>query len=111
MIAQIIEPKKIGRNEPCLCGKTDDAGKVLKYKKCCMVKRGRQLTQQGFQNCFKKLVKDAGGSLDITLEDLDALPRDEALAIGYNVEEDLFHFKVVKIKKSPILTIDKRIKA
>ena len=75
-----------------------------------MVKRSRRLTQQGFQNCFKKLVKDAGGSLDITLEDLDALSKEEALAISWNAEDELFHFEVVKIKKSPIITMDKRIK-
>jgi hypothetical protein len=35
----VIEPvrtePKYQRNEPCPCGKTDDNGKRLKYKKCC----------------------------------------------------------------------------
>ena len=35
----VIEPirtePKYQRNEPCPCGKTDENGKVLKYKKCC----------------------------------------------------------------------------
>jgi len=29
---------KIGRNDPCPCGKTDANGKILKYKKCCFLK-------------------------------------------------------------------------
>lgn len=103
MIAPIIAPKKIGRNEPCHCG----SGK--KYKKCCMVKQSKRLSQNGFQMCFKKLVKDAGGKLDINCEDLEALPKNEALAIAYNTEEDLFHFEVVKFKKSNIIQADKRI--
>lgn len=31
-VAQVVAPKKIGRNEPCPCG----SGK--KYKKCCAIK-------------------------------------------------------------------------
>jgi len=31
----ISKEKKIGRNEPCPCGKKDSSGKPLKYKKCC----------------------------------------------------------------------------
>jgi peptide deformylase len=27
--------KKVGRNEPCPCGKVDSSGKRLKFKKCC----------------------------------------------------------------------------
>lgn len=27
---------KIGRNDPCPCGKTDSNGKPLKHKKCCL---------------------------------------------------------------------------
>lgn len=103
MIAPIIEPKKIGRNEPCPCG----SGK--KYKKCCMKKQTKRLTEKGFQICFKKLVKDAGGTIDILCDDLDSLPKDEALAIAYNAEEDSFHFEVVKFKKSNIIQMDKRI--
>lgn len=29
-----IEEKKIGRNDPCWCGKTDSTGKVVKWKHC-----------------------------------------------------------------------------
>ena len=33
---QIInKEEKVGRNDPCPCGKTDEQGKVKKYKKCC----------------------------------------------------------------------------
>jgi len=104
MIAPIIKVKEPGRNEQCPCG----SGK--KYKKCCMVKQNKRLTQQGFELCFKKLVKDAGGSLDISCMDIELLPKDEALALGYNAEEDSFHFEVVKFKKSPIIQADKRIR-
>lgn len=31
----LISIPKIGRNDPCPCGKTDSSGKKLKYKKCC----------------------------------------------------------------------------
>jgi len=27
---------KIGRNDPCPCGKTDDDNKPVKFKKCCL---------------------------------------------------------------------------
>jgi len=103
MIPTIIKPKETGRNEPCPCG----SGK--KYKKCCMKKQDKRLTEKGFQICFKKLVKDAGGTIDISCVDLDLMPKDEALAIGYNSEEDSFHFEVVKFKKSNIIQMDKRI--
>lgn len=29
------ELPKVGRNDPCPCGKKDDSGKPIKYKKCC----------------------------------------------------------------------------
>lgn len=103
MIAPIIAPKKVGRNELCPCG----SGK--KYKKCCMVKQVKQLSPKGFQVCFKKLVQDAGGSIDITCEDLDSMPKDEALVISHNAEKDLFHFEVVKFKMSNIIQPGKRI--
>lgn len=104
MIAPIIKPKETGRNEPCPCG----SGK--KYKKCCMKKKNKRLTPKGFEICFKKLVKDAGGSIDISCVDLDLMPQNEALAIAYNAEDDFFHFEVVKFKKSPIIQMDKRIR-
>ncbi|MBI3324489.1 MAG: preprotein translocase subunit SecA [Candidatus Omnitrophica bacterium] len=31
---------KVGRNDPCPCGRTDSAGKRVKYKKCCYPKYG-----------------------------------------------------------------------
>ena len=31
----INKEEKVGRNDPCPCGKTDEQGKVKKYKKCC----------------------------------------------------------------------------
>jgi len=35
------QSKKIGRNDPCPCGKKDSTGKPIKYKKCCYPKYGR----------------------------------------------------------------------
>ena len=31
----VKEDKKVGRNDPCPCGKIDKNGKLIKYKKCC----------------------------------------------------------------------------
>ncbi len=35
---------KVGRNEPCPCGKTDETGKSIKFKKCCwdLVRSGKK---------------------------------------------------------------------
>ncbi len=30
-----IKTNKVGRNDPCPCGKLDANGKPLKFKKCC----------------------------------------------------------------------------
>jgi len=38
-VPQHVGPK-VGRNEPCPCGKVDSTGKPLKYKKCCYPKYG-----------------------------------------------------------------------
>lgn len=32
----IVKPIKVGRNDPCPCGKKDKNGNSLKYKKCCL---------------------------------------------------------------------------
>jgi uncharacterized protein YecA (UPF0149 family) len=29
-------PPKVGRNEPCPCGRKDENGKPIKFKKCCL---------------------------------------------------------------------------
>lgn len=108
------EPK-VGRNDACPCG----SGKKFKY--CCEggngeivqlpeVPKKKMLSQQGFNRCFLKVVKDAGGFLDISCSDLEAMPKDEALAIKHLIEGDIFHFEVVKLKKSPIIQPDKRIR-
>jgi len=100
---------KIGRNEPCPCGSG------IKYKNCCggngkpdSVKK-KVLTQNGMNRCFLKLVKDTGG-LEISCADLDGLPKDEALGVRHDPETDSFRFDVVKIKQSPIIQPDKRIR-
>lgn len=33
---RVREYKKIGRNDPCPCGATDENGKPIKYKNCCL---------------------------------------------------------------------------
>lgn len=33
---QVRKHKKIGRNDPCPCGATDENGKPVKYKNCCL---------------------------------------------------------------------------
>lgn len=33
---RVREHKKISRNDPCPCGKTDKNGKPIKYKNCCL---------------------------------------------------------------------------
>lgn len=30
------KPPKVGRNEPCPCGRKDENGKPIKFKKCCL---------------------------------------------------------------------------
>ena len=37
---QAAGARRIGRNDPCPCGKKDSTGKPLKYKKCCWPKYG-----------------------------------------------------------------------
>jgi len=106
---------KIGRNDPCPCGSG------FKYKNCCermarsmiarnteRAKKSKMLGPQGFQRCFLKLVKDAGDEgVDISCEDLEAMPKDEAL---YDVEKDSFHFEKVKMVKKTIIEPDKRLR-
>ena len=104
MIAPIIKAKEPARNEPCPCGSRK------KYKKCCMKKQNKRLSQQGFQACFKKLVMDAGGKVDVSCLDMDLLPKDEGLAIRYDAEEDSFNFMIVKVKKSVIIQPDKKLR-
>ena len=103
---------KIGRNEDCPCGSS------LKYKFCCGGNgkpdaadqpKKKILNQLGLNRCFLKLVKDAGGSLDIACEDIDGIPKEEVLSIKHNAEDDSFHFEAVKVKKNPIIQPDKRI--
>ena len=112
MIAPIInEAPKIGRNDPCPCGSKK------KYKYCCGEGNGKALaptapskvlSQQGLNRCFLKLVKDAGGSIEIACEDLDGMPKEEMLAIKYDSEKDSFSFGVIMVEKSKIIRLGKR---
>lgn len=42
-IHPIVKDQSIGRNDPCPCGATDENGKAIKYKNCCL-KTGRYET-------------------------------------------------------------------
>lgn len=98
--------KKTGRNDDCPCG----SGK--KYKFCCgdtTLAPKKRLSRYGFERCFLKLVKDAGGELEVSVFDMEELPKDEALAIGHDADKDVFVFKVVKVKKSVIIQPDRRL--
>lgn len=110
---------KVGRNDACPCGSgkkskfccEGDNGEILKVPtEEVKVPAKKMLNQGGFNRCFLKVVKDAGGFLDVSCADLEALPKDEALAIKHLIEGDVFHFEVVKVKKSPIIQTDKRLR-
>ena len=116
MVLQGDEMAKIGRNDSCFCG----SGK--KYKKCCeriernmiasnMPPPGKKklLTQLGLNRCLLKLVKDAGGSIDVSCSELGEMPRDEMLSVRHNEENDSFHFESVKVKQEKILQPNKRL--
>ena len=99
---------KTGRNELCPCG----SGK--KHKACCGGNNkppNKVLTKQGLNQCFLKLVKDAG-SVDIPCggeNGLDSIPKDEMLVFKYLPETDAFRFQVVKVEQNKILQPRKRI--
>lgn len=99
----MIAENKPGRNDPCPCG----SGK--KYKRCCMKVVKRNLSQLGFQRAFLKVVKDMGGEIDVSFADLAALDQEEVLAVRHDPVEDVFNFKVHKVKKQTIIQPDKRI--
>jgi len=103
---------KPARNEPCPCG----SGK--KYKQCCggpVDANKKALSQKGFQRAFLFLVhticqKEEVGFVTIPCKGLEALPKDMALAIGFDPKQDAFVFKPVKVEKKPALVVpDRRI--
>jgi len=107
MVAPIIKPKKTSRNEQCPCG----SGK--KYKECCMPKAevNQKLNQAGMWAIFRKLIKESeNGQIEITLDDLQKIPSDEAIISHFDLDEDKFIIKVVKVKKSNIIQPGKRLK-
>lgn len=104
--------QKTGRNESCPCGSG------LKHKFCCGGNGGlvpekqaeqKVLTQKGLIKCLQLLVKNAKG-MNIPCSILDAVPKDEVLGFKYDPETDSFNFVVAKIKTSPIIQPDKRIR-
>jgi len=105
--------EKTGRNESCSCG----SGKKAKF--CCggngegklltKPQQKKMLSPQGFQRCFLKLVKDSGDVVKISCQDLENLPKDEALAVKHDPQADEFIFAVIKIKRSPIIQPDKKV--
>jgi len=103
MVAKLINTK-IGRNEQCPCGSE------LKYKHCCGKEepKPKQMTQMGLMKILQKLVKDNKG-YSISCEDLESIPKDEILVCQHDPVKDVFKFAVAKVKKSPIIQLDKRI--
>jgi len=102
----------IARNETCPCG----SGK--KYKKCCggpVNTNNKILSPKGFQRAFLYLVQDICqreevDCVTLSCKNLDSLPKDMALGIGFNPKKDAFVFKPVKVEPKPLIaTPDKRI--
>ena len=58
---------------------------------------------------FRKLIKDLGGTINISLIDLELIPNDEGIKVDYIPEDDSFQLTLVKIVKQKILTPNKRI--
>lgn len=102
----------VARNEMCTC----NSGK--KYKKCCgkpVNVAMKALSPKGVQRAFLYFVQSLCQEkevdcLTIACKGLDSLPKDMALAIGYDPKKDAFVFKPVKVEKKPLIaTPDKRI--
>jgi hypothetical protein len=45
----IHKPLKVGRNEACPCGKTDEHGKPVKFKRCCLNRQPAYRTVEVFR--------------------------------------------------------------
>jgi hypothetical protein len=112
MIAPTTQTRpKIGRNTACPCGSKK------KYKFCCGAKEGtlpkpsKILSPKGFQQCFMILVERAGGKVNVSCDDLEALVKDgsKALGIKHDADTDSFNFEMIKIKVSPIIQPGSRL--
>lgn len=73
------------------------------------VNRTKTLTPQGLNRCILQIVKDAGGSLDITCDELDALSRSETVKVEYDAEKDAFHFEAIKVEKDKVLQPSRKL--
>jgi hypothetical protein len=67
--------------------------------------------QQAFLFFVNSMCLGAGaGSVTISRKDLDSLPKDMALGVGYDPKQDSFSFGPVKVEKKPLILVpDKRI--
>ena len=102
----------IARNESCPCG----SGK--KHKKCCggpVDTCDKQLSPRGMQRAFLYLIqntcqREEVDCVTLSCKNLDSLPKDLVLAIGYNPKQDSFIFKPVKVAPKPLVVVpDRRI--
>jgi len=98
----------VSRNDLCPCG----SGK--KYKFCCGNSTRKTLNHAGLNRAFLFVVnsictREKAKSITIPSDDLDSLPKDMVLALGYNPKKDVFIFKPVIIEKKAIITPDRRI--
>ena len=92
---------KIGRNDLCVCGSG------LKYKKCCgRVKKS--LTQGGLFKVLQYLARTCeGGCFRIECSQIASVPDVEVLAIGYDVDGDVFEFRSLVPPPKPLIEIAK----
>lgn len=94
------DDRKIGRNEPCPCGKTDKQGKPVKYKDCCLGKDGRPILQPEDMRTllhvlltkFQQVTKMGGVVLSAKL--FEEYPKDAKFNVQYVPEIDGFRFWV-----------------
>jgi hypothetical protein len=106
----ITNAQKIGRNEACPCGSNK------KFKYCCgsVVKHkeepNKQLSPSGFLKVMQKMIVDAGGTFVISCEDMENLPKDEAINSHYDKETDSFTLTLIKIEKKTIIQPDNKVR-
>ena len=102
----------IARNDNCPCGSG------LKHKKCCggpVDANQKQLSPQGMQRAFLFLInnicqREKVDCVTLKCKDLESLPKDMAMVVGFNPKQDAFIFKPVKVEPKPLIaTPDKRI--
>ena len=70
-ISQRQNINKIGRNDPCPCGKVDKLGKPVKFKKCCLGTSNEEEITRPFNIDSKKIMTMPEESLNALIDDLE----------------------------------------